>query len=81
MLVDDLFGGWIKARQATCAGPDETAQSLLAWMEDSPYGFCYNLDREAVKVLDKDGLRAFSRRSRSQFEMLARVGPYTGHAA
>ena len=68
MLVDDLFGGWIKARQAARANADETAQSLLAWMEDDPYGFCYHLDREAVKVLDKDGLEAFTRHARSKFE-------------
>ena len=32
---------------------NETAKSLLAWMEDDPCGFCYHLDREAAKVLDK----------------------------
>lgn len=68
MLVDDLFQGWIKARQAAGAAPEETARVLVAWMEDDPYGFCYDLDREASKVLDKKGLAAFAAQIRSKFE-------------
>jgi hypothetical protein len=68
MLVEELFRGWINARQAASADPDETAKSLLSWMEDDSYGFCHDLDREAVKVLDKKGLEAFIRRIRAKFE-------------
>jgi hypothetical protein len=68
MLVDDLFRGWIKARQAANTDPDETAKLLLAWMEDDPYGFCHDLDREAVKVLDKKGLESFARQIRTRFD-------------
>jgi len=68
MLVEDLFRGWIKARQTANHDPDEIAESLLAWMEDDPYGFCHDLDRAAVEVLDKKGLQAFARRTRSRFE-------------
>ncbi len=68
MLVEDLFRGWIKARQAANQDPEETARSLLSWMEDDPYGFCHDLDREAVKVLDKKGLDAFVHQIRSKLE-------------
>jgi hypothetical protein len=68
MLVSDLFRGWIDARQAAKTDPDETAEMLLFWMEDDPYGFCHDLDREAVQVLDKEGLEAFARRIRIKFE-------------
>lgn len=68
MLVEDLFRGWIKARQAANQDPDETARSLLSWMEDDPYGFCHDLDREAVKVLDRKGLEAFADQIRSKLE-------------
>jgi len=68
MLVEELFRGWIKARQAANADPDETAKSLLSWMEEDSYGFCHNLDREAVKVLDKKGLEVCVRRIRTKFE-------------
>lgn len=68
MLVADLFRGWIQARQAANHDPDETAKSLLAWMEYDPYGFCHDLDREAVKVLDKKGLDAFIHRIRAEFK-------------
>ena len=74
MLVDDLFRGWINARQAARADGDETAKSLLAWMEDDPYGFCHDLDREAVKMLDKDGLDVFTRHVRVKFETAAKSG-------
>lgn len=68
MLVEDLFRGWIQARQAAKHDPDETAWSLLSWMEDDPYGFCHDLDRVVVKVLNKKGLEAFIRRIRSKLE-------------
>ena len=76
MLVDDLFRGWIQARQAANHDPDETAKSLLAWMEDDPYGFCHDLDREAVKVLDKKGLDAFVCRIRAKFESALTLHDY-----
>ena len=39
-FVDDLFCGWIKARQAANADPDDTATRLLARMDNDPYCFC-----------------------------------------
>ena len=68
MLVDELFRGWIKAREVAGADPNETAKALLAWMEDDAYGFCHDLDREAVKVLGRQGLDAFVGQIRSKFE-------------
>ncbi len=68
MLVEDLFLDWIKSRQAANHDPDETAKLLLSWMEDDPYGFCHNLDRQVVKVLDKKGLDAFAGQIRAKFE-------------
>ena len=68
MLVEDLFLGWIKARQAANDDPDETAKLLLSWMEDDPYGFCHDLDHAAVKILDKKGLEAFACRIRAKFD-------------
>jgi hypothetical protein len=68
MLVEDLFLAWIKARQAATHDPDETAKFLLSWMEDDPYGFCHNLDRQVIKVLDKKGLEAFVGQIRAKFD-------------
>ncbi len=68
MLVEDLFRGWIKARQAANDDPNKTAKALLSWMEEDPYGFCHDLDREAVNVLDKKGLEAFVCQVRFKFE-------------
>jgi hypothetical protein len=68
MFVDDLFTGWIEARQAMGADPDETAAWLLARMDDDPWGFAYDLERDAVKVMNKANLAAFSRQVRRRFE-------------
>lgn len=68
MLVEELFQGWTKARQGANFDADETAISLLSWMEDDPYGFCHDLDREVGKVLDKKGLEAFIRQIRAKLE-------------
>jgi hypothetical protein len=58
MLVEELFQGWIKARQGINIDPDETAISLITWMEDDPCGFCHNLEHGVVKMPDKKGLAA-----------------------
>ena len=68
MLVEELFQSWIKARQGADFDPDETAISLIFWMEDDPYGFCHDLERGVVKVLDKKGLVAFIQQIRAKFE-------------
>jgi hypothetical protein len=59
MFVETLYLGLIKARQGVGADPDKTANLLLDRMENDPYGFAYELEREAVKVLNKNGLAAF----------------------
>jgi hypothetical protein len=46
----------------------KTAKLLLSWMEDDPYGFCHNLDRQVVKVLDKKGLDVLASQIRAKFE-------------
>src|SRR2546429_400618 len=68
MFAGGLFCGWIKARQAAGADRGETAKFLLAWMDDDPYGFCNDLDREAVKVLDRAGLKTFEQEVRARFD-------------
>ena len=69
MFVESLFSGWITARQGAGADRDDMASRLLAWIDDDPYGFCDRLEDAAVKVLDRDGLRALER------QVLARVEP------
>jgi tetratricopeptide (TPR) repeat protein len=67
-FVESLYISWLKARQAAGADPDKTASQLLDRMENDPYGFAYQLEREAVKVLNKNGLAAFERTVRTRFE-------------
>jgi tetratricopeptide (TPR) repeat protein len=76
-----LFCGWIKARQAAGADRTETARLLLAWMDDDPYAFCHDLERGAVKVLDREGLKSFEQAVRVRFdEASAAPGQPEDHA-
>ena len=68
MFVESLVCGWVRARQAGEADPDETAGRLLTWMDNDPYGFCYHIERTLVKVANKQALAAFERRIRERFE-------------
>ena len=77
-FVGGLFCGWIKARQATGADPGATVARLLAWMDDDPYGFAFNLDREAPSALDKAGLAEFVRQVEARFRAAAKAQPSRG---
>ncbi|MBI4564839.1 MAG: hypothetical protein HY716_09135 [Planctomycetes bacterium] len=68
MFVESLFCGWARARVAAGADRDETARTLFAWMDEDTYGFCHQLEREAVKAFDKEGLAAFERQVRARFD-------------
>ncbi len=74
-FVDELYCGWIKARQSEGADPDETATRLLSWMDDDEYGFCYNLEKDLVKVFDKANLAAFVGKMRARFDAAAKGPP------
>ena len=68
MFVESLFCDWIRARQAAGANRDETATLLLDRIDDDPYGFCYEIEQEAVEVFDREGRRAFERQVRARFD-------------
>lgn len=68
-VVGNLFAAWIKARQAAGTDPHETAQSLLSWMENDPYGFCD--EQDAVKAFDKGGLVVFEQHVQRQLDAAA----------
>jgi hypothetical protein len=67
-FVDELCCGWIKARQAEGANPDETASRLLAWMDDDEYGFCAALSNfeSAKRCFERAGLHAEWQKTVSQ---------------
>ena len=70
-FVDELYCGWIKARQANKADPNETAKQLLTWIDQDDYGFCYRLEMDAVKVFNKANLAAFVKLVRARFDAAA----------
>ncbi len=58
MFWDDLFCGWVKARQAAGRPSSVTVQQILKWKESDDYGFCCDIERDVVKVLEPEGYEA-----------------------
>ena len=74
-LVGDLFQGWVTARQGSHGDPDETAAALITSMEDDPYGFCSNLEKRVIEVLDvHPGRRRLVRQLRTKVEAVSTDG-------
>ena len=67
MFVDDLFAAWIKARQAAKSDPRETVQLLLNWRDADDGGYCHDIEKTAVKALNRQGLNAFAEITFAQF--------------
>ena len=67
-FAQDLICPWIKARQTAGADPNETAATFLAWMDDDPYAFCYQIEKDVTKAFDKAGRIVFEKLARSRFE-------------
>ena len=59
MLFHRLACGWIRARQAAGLPGEETIRQLLHWMKNDNYGFCYEIEKEVVKALDRKGRQLF----------------------
>ena len=76
-VVDTVVCGWITASQAAGAEAGDTAARLLGWMEDDPYGFCYQLDERAVTVLDAAGRAALSGEARVRLDAARRSAAAT----
>ena len=69
-FAKDLMCRWIKARQKAGADPSDTAATLLVWMDNDPYAFCYRIEKAVAKTFDKAGLAAFDSLIRSRFEAI-----------
>jgi hypothetical protein len=76
-FVAELYCGWIKARQAQGANPDETASRLLTWMDEDEYGSCHQLEKDAAKVLHKANLAALVMQVRARFDAATETAPTT----
>ena len=67
-FAQDLICRWIKSRQAASADSRATASTLLAWMDNDPYAFCYQIEKDAAAAFDKAGLAAFEKQVRERFD-------------
>jgi hypothetical protein len=68
MFFEDLFCAWINARQTAKYDPEETVQNILRWMDNDDYGFCYNIESNVVKALNKKSVQLFESAIKSRFE-------------
>jgi len=68
MFFEDLFCAWIAARQKAKYNPAETVQNILRWMDNDDYGFCFEIERTVVKVLNKESVKLFEAAIKSRFE-------------
>jgi tetratricopeptide (TPR) repeat protein len=68
MFFEDLFCAWINARQKAKYDLEETVQNILKWMDNDNYGFCYEIERDMVKVLNKESVKLFEAAILSRFE-------------
>ena len=64
----DLICRWVKARQTMGADPNETAARVLAWMDDDPYAFCCQIEKDLTKAFNKAGRAAFEKLIGARFE-------------
>jgi tetratricopeptide (TPR) repeat protein len=55
-------------RQKAKYDPAETVQNILKWMDNDDYGFCYEIERNVVKVLNKKSVQLFEAAIKSRFE-------------
>src|SRR6266404_1032455 len=58
-LFHRLAFGWIQARRTASRPAEETFNQLLNWMKNDNYGFCKDIERNVIKVLDKQGRELF----------------------
>ncbi|MBW2635425.1 MAG: hypothetical protein JRE14_15165, partial [Deltaproteobacteria bacterium] len=68
MFFEDLFCAWINARQKAKSNPEEIIQNILKWMDNDDYGFCYEIERNVVKVLNKKSVKLFESVIKSRLE-------------
>lgn len=64
----DLLVSWIKARQKAGCQPEETVKQILMWVKNDGYGFCYGIEGDVAKALDKGGGRLFCQHFADRFE-------------
>ncbi|MGM0366594.1 MAG: DUF6880 family protein [Actinomycetota bacterium] len=68
MFFEQLFCGWIEARQEANYDPKQTVNQVLKWMENDDYGFCYDIEKSVVEVFGSNELEIFESIIKSRFD-------------
>jgi len=67
MFFEELFCSWVKARQKAGCATEETVHQIFKWMDNDEYGFCHEIEKNLIKVLNREGLSFFETRIQSRF--------------
>ena len=59
MFFQELFVGWITARQRARADAQDTVCRILRWIDRDEMGFCYEIEGDVAKALNHEGLGHF----------------------
>jgi len=79
-FVVELCVGWIRTRQAAGEASEGTAATLLAWMDDDPYGDVRDLKDPIPKAFDKALATAFEMGLRKRYNAAVQaVTPHGEH--
>lgn len=67
-FFETLFTSWVDARQKAGHSAHETVRQILSWMDNDEYGFCWNIEGDVARTLNKEGLALFRSHFRDRFE-------------
>ena len=59
MFAKEVICRWIRARQKSAEDPAATVTTLLSWIDDDPYAFCYEIEKDLCEAFDQSGIAAF----------------------
>jgi len=69
MFFQELFCGWVKARQVARYDSAKTVADIVGWLDRDKYGFCHDLDGPVSLVLDEAGGALFQKHLEDRFEV------------
>lgn len=67
-FFEGLFVSWITARQKAGRPAEETVRQILGWMKNDNFGFCFDIEGEVTRALDKEGTALFRGHFQGLFE-------------
>jgi hypothetical protein len=68
MFFQDLFVGWVKARQAAALPEADTVSQIVKWKQNDCYGLCHEIEKEIGRVLSPVCFDLFAKHFKEQIQ-------------